>query len=163
MLFFFNCSGFCHTLKWISHGFTCVPHPDPPSHLPLHPIPLGLPSAPGPSTCLMHPTWAGDLFSGIICISGVVGISPGNLDSSLWVIPSSDCSTPLFFVAKIPHFVNFFNPFCSVFFCSLLDHWRLAFTLTVPTVAIPSSSLPWTYLHNSTDLNTSRRHFLPSS
>ena len=48
------CSGFCHTLKWISHGFTCVPHPTPPSHLPLHPIPLGLPSAPGLSTCLMH-------------------------------------------------------------------------------------------------------------
>ena len=56
------CSGFCHTLKWISHGFTCVPHPDPPSHLPLYLIPLGLPSAPGPSACLMHPTWAGDLF-----------------------------------------------------------------------------------------------------
>ena len=55
-------SGFCHTLKWISHGVTCIPHPDPPSHLPLHPIPLGLPSAPGPSTCFMHPTWAGDLF-----------------------------------------------------------------------------------------------------
>ena len=36
---------------------TCVPHPDPPSHLPLHPIPLGLPSAPALSTCLMHPTW----------------------------------------------------------------------------------------------------------
>ena len=32
---FFICSGFCHTLKWNSHGFTCVPHPDPPSHLPL--------------------------------------------------------------------------------------------------------------------------------
>ena len=56
------CSGFCHTLKLISHGFTCVPNPNPPSHLPLHLIPLGLPSAPGPSTCLMHPTWAGDLF-----------------------------------------------------------------------------------------------------
>ena len=56
------CSGFCHTLTWISHGFTCIPHPDPPSHLPFHPIPLGLPSAPGPSTWLMHPTWAGDLF-----------------------------------------------------------------------------------------------------
>ena len=51
------CSGFCHTLTWINHGFTCIPHPDPPSHLPLYPIPLGLPSAPGPSTCLMHPTW----------------------------------------------------------------------------------------------------------
>ena len=50
------CSGFCHTLTWISHGVTCIPHPDPPSHLPLHQIPLGLPSAPGPSTCLMHPT-----------------------------------------------------------------------------------------------------------
>ena len=56
------CSGFCHTLTWISRGFTRVPHPDPPSHLPLHPIPLGLPSAPAPSTRLMHPAWAGDLF-----------------------------------------------------------------------------------------------------
>ena len=60
--FFFICSGFCHTLKWNSHGFTCVPHPDPPSHLPLDPLPLGFPSAPGPSACLTHPTWAGDLF-----------------------------------------------------------------------------------------------------
>ena len=59
---FFYCSGFCHTFKWISHGFTCVPHPDPPSHLPLHPLPLGLPSATDPSACLMHSTWAGDLF-----------------------------------------------------------------------------------------------------
>ena len=57
-----HCSGFCHTLAWISHGVTYIPHPDPPSHLPLSPIPLGLPSAPGLSTCLMHPTWAGDLF-----------------------------------------------------------------------------------------------------
>ena len=30
------CSGFCHTLTWISHGFTCIPHPYPPSHLPLY-------------------------------------------------------------------------------------------------------------------------------
>ena len=56
------CSGFCHTLKWISHGFTCVPHPKPPTHFPPHPIPLGHPSAPALSTCLMHPTWTGDLF-----------------------------------------------------------------------------------------------------
>ena len=32
------------------HGCTCVPHPEPPSHLPPHPIPLGHPSAPAPST-----------------------------------------------------------------------------------------------------------------
>ena len=61
IIIIFYCSGFCHTLKWNSHGFTCVPHPDSPSHLPLHPIPLSLPSAPGPSACLMHPTWAGAL------------------------------------------------------------------------------------------------------
>ena len=56
------CSGFYHTLTWISHGFTCVPHSEPPSHLPPHPIPLGHLSAPALSTCLMHPTWTGDLF-----------------------------------------------------------------------------------------------------
>ena len=44
--FFFICSEFCHTLEWNTHGFTCVPHPDPPSHLPFHPLPLGFPSAP---------------------------------------------------------------------------------------------------------------------
>ena len=61
LITFQYCSDFCHTLTQISHGFTCVPHPDPPSCLPLHPIPLGLPSAPALSTRLMHPTWAGDL------------------------------------------------------------------------------------------------------
>ena len=44
------CGGFCHTLTWISHGCTCVPHPEPLSHLPPHPIPLGHPSAPALST-----------------------------------------------------------------------------------------------------------------
>ena len=23
-----HCSGFCHTLTWISHGVTCIPHPN---------------------------------------------------------------------------------------------------------------------------------------
>ena len=48
------CSGFCHTLTWMSHGFTCVPHSEPLSQLPSHPIPLGQPSVPALSTCLMH-------------------------------------------------------------------------------------------------------------
>ena len=34
------CSVFCHTLTWISHGFTCIPRPSPPSNLPLYPIPV---------------------------------------------------------------------------------------------------------------------------
>ena len=31
------------------HGCTCVPHPEPHSHLPPHTIPLGHPNAPAPS------------------------------------------------------------------------------------------------------------------
>ena len=41
-----HCSGFCHTLTWISNWCTCVPHPECPSHLPPHPIPQGHPSSP---------------------------------------------------------------------------------------------------------------------
>ena len=41
---------FCHTLTWIRHGCTCVPHPESSSHLPPDFIPLGHPSAPAPST-----------------------------------------------------------------------------------------------------------------
>ena len=44
------CGGFCHTFTWISHKCTCVPHPNPPSYLPPHPIPQGHPSAPALST-----------------------------------------------------------------------------------------------------------------
>ena len=40
---------FCHTLTWIHHGCTCVPHPELSSLLPPHTIPLGHPSAPAPS------------------------------------------------------------------------------------------------------------------
>ena len=37
---------FCHTLTWIRHRCTHVPHHEPPSCLPPHLIPLGHPSAP---------------------------------------------------------------------------------------------------------------------
>ena len=42
-----HCSGFCYTLTWINNGYTCVPHPVRPSHLPPHPILQGHPSALG--------------------------------------------------------------------------------------------------------------------
>ena len=44
------CGGFCHTFTWISQGCTCVPHPEPPSNLPPHPIPQDHPSAPALNT-----------------------------------------------------------------------------------------------------------------
>ena len=40
---------FCHTSTWIRHRCTRVSHPDPPSYLPPHTIPLGHPSAPASS------------------------------------------------------------------------------------------------------------------
>ena len=40
---------FCHTSICIRHGCTRVPHPEAPSHLSPHTIPLGHPSAPAPS------------------------------------------------------------------------------------------------------------------
>ena len=40
---------FCHTLRWIHHGCTCVPKLEPPSHFPPHNISLGHHRAPAPS------------------------------------------------------------------------------------------------------------------
>ena len=40
---------FCHTSTWIHYRYTCVPHPEPPSHIPPHTIPLVCLSAPAPS------------------------------------------------------------------------------------------------------------------
>ena len=51
---------FCHTSTWIHHGGTCVPHPEHPSLLPPHTIPLGHPSAPAPS--ILYRTWTSDSF-----------------------------------------------------------------------------------------------------
>ena len=39
-----HCVGFCHTATCISHRYTRILPPEPPSHLPLHPAPPGCPS-----------------------------------------------------------------------------------------------------------------------
>ena len=50
LLFYFKILyWFYHTSTWIHDGCTCVPHPEPPSDLPSHTIPLGHPNAPAPS------------------------------------------------------------------------------------------------------------------
>ena len=66
-----NCSGFCHTLTWISYGCTCVPPSWTSSHLPSHPIPLDCPRAPALSV-LLHTSkvhWSSLLRMGNIHIS----------------------------------------------------------------------------------------------
>ena len=78
------CSGFCHTLTWISHGCTCVPHPEPPSHhLPIDPS--------GSSQCTSpeHP---------VSCIEPelVIYFTYGNIHVSMLfsqIIPPSPSST----------------------------------------------------------------------
>ena len=49
------CGGFCHTLTWINHGCTCVPHHEFPLLLssPSHSFPQGCPSVPALSA-LFH-------------------------------------------------------------------------------------------------------------
>ena len=51
-------------LPYIDMNPPWVSHPEPPSHFPPHPIPLGHPSEPAPSTLpyIMHQTWTGDSF-----------------------------------------------------------------------------------------------------
>ena len=45
LFFYFTILYWFCPLTWIHHRCTCVPHPEPPSHLPPHPIPQGCPSA----------------------------------------------------------------------------------------------------------------------
>ena len=72
------CSGFFHPLTRISHGCTCVPHPEPPptTHpLPsLRVIPVHRPWAP----CLMHWTWTSDPFHiwKYICFNAILSNHP---------------------------------------------------------------------------------------
>ena len=49
------CSAFCHTLSWVSHRCTWLPHPECPS---LRVLPVHQPWVP----CLMHITCTGNLF-----------------------------------------------------------------------------------------------------
>ena len=55
------CSGFCHTLTWISHGCTCVPHPEPPPTCSPS-RPSGSSQCPSPERPVLCRTWTGDLF-----------------------------------------------------------------------------------------------------
>ena len=72
------CGDFCHTLTWISHGCTCVPHPEPPSHLPPQPILWVFPDHWLWVPCFMHQTCTGYLFYiwYYTCFNGILSNHP---------------------------------------------------------------------------------------
>ena len=120
---------FYHILTWIHHGCTCVPHPEPPFHLPPHPIPLGHLSALAPST-LYHasnPDWW--LISHMI-------IYMFQCHSPVWSCPCplpkspKDCSIHLCLFCClacrviIPIFLN------SIYICVVILYWCFSFWFT---------------------------------
>ena len=86
LLFYFTIlHWFCHTSTCIRHGCTCVPHPEPPSHL--HPIPslwVILVQQPQAS-CILHRTWTGDSFF-ILYIYSEKAMAPHS-STLAWKIP----------------------------------------------------------------------------
>ena len=53
---------FCHTSTWIHHGCTCVPNPEPPSHLPPHTSLWVIPVYQPQASCILYGTWTGNSF-----------------------------------------------------------------------------------------------------
>ena len=88
------CSGFCNTLTWISHGYTCVPQPE-------SPLPPPSPSHPSRSSQCTGPEHP------VLCIKPGLGIyfTYGNILFSMrfsQIIPPSSSPTEsksLFFIS----------------------------------------------------------------
>ena len=132
---------FCHTLTWICHGCTCVPHPEPPSHLPPHPIPLGHPSALAPS--ILHPASNLDWwFVSYMILYMFKCHSPKS--SHPLPLPQSpkDCSIHLCLFCCLAYrviFIIFLNPYI----CISILYWCFSFWLTSLCIigSISSTSL----------------------
>ena len=122
-------SGFCHTLTWISHGFTCVPHPEPHSHLPPHLIPLGHPSAPALST-LSHASnldWQSVSHMILYMFQWYSLIS-----SHPCLLPQSpkDCSIHLCLFCYLAYRVIITIFLNSIYICASILYWCFSFWLT---------------------------------
>ena len=143
------CSGFCHT--WISHVCTCVPHAEPPSQLPSHPILQGHPSAPALST-LFHelnldwrsvPHMIVHMFQ---CYS-VKSSHPHLLPQSLKV-----CSLHLCLFCCLSYRVIVTIFLNSIYICVNILYWWFSFWLTLAPVSSTSLELIQMHSFNSWEI-----------
>ena len=122
------CSGFCHTLTWISHRCTCGPHLEPPSYLPPHPIPQGCPSAPALSA-LFHASNLGWWSSShmVIYMFQCYFLKP----SHPLLLPESKS---LFFLSvsfAVSHIGSLLPSFWIPYICINILYWCFSFWLTL--------------------------------
>ena len=123
------CSGFWHTLTWISHGCICVPHPENPSHLPSHTIPQGHPSAPALSTLSHAPNldwWS--VSHMVICMFPCYSVK----SSHTRLLPQSPkvCSIHLCLFCCLKYMVIVAIFLNSIYIWVNILYWCLAFWLT---------------------------------
>ena len=115
---------FCHTLTWISHGCTCVPHPEPRSHLPPHPISQGHPSGPALSTLshALNLDWR-SVSHMIICMFQCYSLK----SSHPRLLPQSpkDCSLHLCLFCCLAIFCFTFTFLCKKMKCFQGEKWTL--------------------------------------
>ena len=111
---------FCHISTWIRHGCTHVPHPEPPSHLPPHTIPLGHPSAPAPSILYHASTQVWRFISHIILYMFQCHFPKSSHPHPLPQSPQ-DCSI---------HFKGLWEQIFSVFFILLKEFFLTGFNWT---------------------------------
>ena len=104
---------FCHTSTWIHHGCTRIPHPEHPSHLPPHTIPLGHPSASAPS--ILYP--ASNLDWWLVSYMLLYMFKCHSLKSSHPLSPK-DCFIHLCFFCCLAYRV-----IITIFLNSIYMHW----------------------------------------
>ena len=120
---------FCHTSTWIRHGYTCVPHPEPPSHLPHCTIPLGRPSAPAPN--ILYPELNLDWrFISYMILYMFQCHSPKS--SHPLPLPQSpkDCSIHLCLFCCLTYRVIVTIFLNSIYICVSILYWCFSFWLT---------------------------------
>ena len=115
---------FCHTLTWIRHECTCVPHPETPSHLLPHPITLGHPSAPAPST--LYHAWNLDwqLFSHMIIYMFQCHSPKSPYPRPLWV-QKTVLYICLFCCFRCRVIVTIFLNYICIYICISILYWQI--------------------------------------